>query len=291
MYCIGNRSNDGMAITSASALDFIFSRVVCGTYETFFLLLLWAIFSGAVIVNGAHRKARTKRRKPPEIYGMPSAAMSRTTDIANLKPIIDEARAYREASQRENERKHFGETITFLALIAAAVIGVLQWRILSRTDATLQNQQRSYMFAAPGGAFNVVVDSPPLQGYVRIGNSGQSIARNVIQYMAVRIFPSPGPPYIDDINQMTMEEETPTFAPPVSRPYSANCPEGRQSAVKTPRRSTAEISKSSFTERFSTTIFLVTPIRHSFVICISVPRWPMIPAKATRPPAEILRSP
>jgi hypothetical protein len=101
--------------------------------------------------------------------------------------------------------------------VGLAVIGVMQFVAFVKTDNTLQNQQRSYMFVAPAGAFNVIPDTAALQGYILLGNSGQSIAKNVRRYAAVRVFAPPGPPDIEDINAMTAEEGAPTFAPPVQQ--------------------------------------------------------------------------
>ncbi|MFI5023304.1 MAG: hypothetical protein ACHQRJ_16860 [Alphaproteobacteria bacterium] len=105
-----------------------------------------------------------------------------------------------------------------------AVIAFLQWCVLNKTDETLQNQQRSYMYVAPAGAFNVNADGV-LQGYVVVGNSGQSIAKRVKRYASVQIATPPGPADIADISKMTAEEGSPTFAPPVKQAIYRELPE------------------------------------------------------------------
>ena len=132
------------------------------------------------------------------------------------------------------------ETVSFLTLIAAVFVGLLQWIILEKLIKHSNFNKGHTCSLPPEGAYNVIVNEPPLQGYIKIGNSGQSIARNVRRYMTVGIDPaSGGPPDIDDINTMTKEKrELQLSLRRFIRPSSANCPEEPQSAAKMLRRST-----------------------------------------------------
>jgi hypothetical protein len=90
--------------------------------------------------NKAQEKEKAEEQKWDTQRGY-----QKTRAAIELKPITDEQRAAHEAKRRDNERKYFGEAATVLLLIAAAVIALMQWHTLEKTDQTLRAQRRAWI--------------------------------------------------------------------------------------------------------------------------------------------------
>jgi hypothetical protein len=108
----------------------------------------FAVVGIGVVAFQAFRFVRARNKEKSEQQKW-DAARGDKRAAASLRSVIDGVYAYKEALTRENERRFFGETITFLALIAAAGVATLQWQTLEKTDSTLRAQQRPWMRYQP----------------------------------------------------------------------------------------------------------------------------------------------
>ena len=109
--------------------------------------ILWlAVIAGIVIVIQATRFIRERKQEAAhERIWDAKRDKHGSANPTNFESAIDEIRAYREVKKRESERRYFGETITSLALVAAAGFAALQWATLEKTDQTLRAQQRAWI--------------------------------------------------------------------------------------------------------------------------------------------------
>lgn len=79
---------------------------------------------------------------------------------------------------------------------------------------TAYRELRAYVYAAPGPVFHIGGENP-LQGYVFIGNSGQTFARNVQRWVGMRVLGATVPEKREDLGHMAREEGVLVISPRV----------------------------------------------------------------------------
>jgi len=120
------------------------AHFVFATSESLYEKLIWLacflVVCGIVIAIQIARFNKWRGNENKEKQKWDSEYRNaRAYATANLKPIVDEQRAYHEARNREHGRRYFGETISFVVLIIAAAIAFMQWLTLEKTDRTLHD--------------------------------------------------------------------------------------------------------------------------------------------------------
>lgn len=130
------------------------------------------------------KRLRHKRSTDRSKYN--SSSYKKTTNaISALGAIVDEAKASREAQERETGEKQFNENLTLVLLAIAAGIGYLQWRTLDKTDQTLKSQQRAWIAPVPSGP--IIFDKPPektkpISVSIQIQNIGTAPAFDAVHH-------------------------------------------------------------------------------------------------------------
>jgi uncharacterized membrane protein len=122
------------------------SAMVLPLYDSSNLVpILWlVVLAGVVVAIQATRFCRERKQEAAEEQVWNAKRNNQSTDsAANFESVVEEVRAYREAKKRESERRYFGETITTLALVAAAAFAYFQWLTLDKTDKTLRDTLNS----------------------------------------------------------------------------------------------------------------------------------------------------
>lgn len=97
----------------------------------------------------------------------------------------------------------------FLAAIAAAIFTLKQ---INLARDTAFRELRAYVYAAPGPVFHIDGEAP-LQGYVVIGNSGQTFAQKVIRKVGMRVLGATVPEKVEDLGRMDREEGVMVISP------------------------------------------------------------------------------
>jgi hypothetical protein len=121
---------------------------ISAEFAALILRVLVGFIVAVVIIGSIQAYRLAKQRKDESSKEQEWNAKRRNQKLdaaANFEPIVSEERANRESQKRDSERRYFGEAITFLALLAAAGVAILQWHTLEKTDDTLRVQRRAWI--------------------------------------------------------------------------------------------------------------------------------------------------
>ena len=88
----------------------------------------------------------------------------------------------------KNRNDRVAVWISIVALCVATVTGAITGYFAYLSTDTAEKQLRAYAYAAPSGVLNVEIGNP-IQGYIWLENSGQTVARSVQVRMGMLVAP------------------------------------------------------------------------------------------------------